>query len=212
MGTLTRAQLETDLKFRMGNRTDIDNQLTTAIQYSYDDLVTAIRIPENQETAVLQTEEGVSTVAAPDDFYAPVSVRNMTDGHRLIPITARQHDAYRDTTIQDIPTHYLWWRNEITFFPIPNSTVRIIQLRYLKRLLPLSTSTTVSSLPREWDEVIVQGGLYRLQSWMGLKQEASASLMEYNIMISKRIDRIAEFFFDPPAPSQIVTTGRTWDN
>lgn len=211
MGTLTRAQLETDLKFRLGNRTDIDAQLTTAIQYSYDELVTAIRIPENQETAVIQTSDGVSTVPVPPDLYAPMSVRNLTDGTRLAPITARQLDAYSGTPTTDAPTKYLWWRNEITFYPTPNATVRIIQMRYLKRLPALTASTSISALPREWDEVIVQGGLYRIHSWMGLKQEAQASMLEYNIMISKRIDRLSEFFLDPPSPSQVVSTGPTWN-
>jgi hypothetical protein len=212
MGTLTRAQLETDLKFRLGNRTDIDTQLTTAIQYSYDELVTSIRIPENQETAVLQTSDGIATVTAPDDLYAPMSLRNTTDGQRLIPMTARQHDTLRDTTTKDMPTHYLWWRNEFTFHPIPNATIRIIQLRYLKRLPALSATTSLSALPREWDEVIVVGGLFRLYRWMGLKTESQSALMEYNLMVSRRLDRIAEFFLDPPTPSQIVTSGRTWDN
>lgn len=211
MGSLTRAQLETDLKFRIGNRTDIDAQLTTAIQYAYDELTTSIRVPETQETAVLQTSDGVATVAVPDDFYAPVSIRNTTDGQRLKPITARQYDNLLDTTITAMPTSYMWWRNEITWIPTPDATVRIFQLRYLKRLAPLNVSTSLSALPREWDEVIVVGGLYRLYSWLGLKQESQSALMEYNLMVSRRLDRIAESFLDPPSSSQVITTGPTWN-
>lgn len=210
MGDKTRTQLEADLKFRMANRTDIDTQLTLAVQYSYDELTTSIRIPETQETAVFQTTSGVSTVPVPTDLYAPVSIRNLTDGKRLQPMTARQYDALQDTTTPGRPENYIWWRNEFIWQPTPDATARIMQLRYLKRLPALSVAGSISALPREWDEVIVQGGLARLYSWMGLKQEAQSALLEFNVMVSKRIDRLSEFFFDPPTPSQVLTTGQTW--
>src|SRR3990167_6451460 len=118
MGSLTRAQIEANVKFRLGSRTDIDAQITTAVTMAYDELVTSIRIPETQETAVLSTSSGISTYAAPANFYAPVSLRDNTNGKRLLPLSARKYNAIQNTNLPGLPTHYFWWRNEIIFYPV----------------------------------------------------------------------------------------------
>lgn len=196
MGDLTRAQLEADVKFRLGSRTDIDAQITSVVQMAYNELMTSVHIPEVQETAIMATSDGVPVYALPSDFYSLESVRNNTDGERLIQLSAKQYDEIRDTNLKQKPTHYLWWRNEITFYPMPDSTQRTILLRYMKRLPALSTVNTTSALPREWDEVIEQGAVFRLYRWMGQKSEAQAEYAEYVAMLQRRLDRLVEADYD----------------
>lgn len=196
MGDLTRIQLQNEVQFRLGNRTDIPSELTTSVQFSYNELITSIRIPENQESAVMQTVQGTSIYALPTDIYAPVNIRNATDGEKLSPLTIRLYDRLRDTTTQGKPTHYIWWRNEVIYWPPPDGTVRTLILRYLKRLPSLTADNSISALPREWDEVIIQGAYYRVLGWLKLSQEAQAEMAAFQTMVQKRIDRLAEGEFD----------------
>lgn len=195
MGDLTRTQLEAALKFRVGNRSDVTTQLTDAVKFAHDELITSLRVPETQETAALLTTTGISTYPAPSDMFAIVSLRNDTDRERLYPLSIRQLDKQHTSTTGK-PTHYAWWRNEIIFFPTPDSTQRAILMRFIKRLPSLSVAGSVSSLPREWDEVIIQGGYFRLLGWIGLKQEAQLEEVVYNRMIQRRMDRIVQSGFD----------------
>lgn len=209
MGTLTRAQLEAEVKFRLGNRSGVDANITTAVQQAYDELVTSVRVPENQETAVMTTADTVATVAVPTDLYAPLALRNATDGERLQPLSVRNYDRIRDTTTTAKPTHYLWWRNEITFWPTPDATARTILMRYMKRLPTLSATSTTTALAREWDEVVAQGAFFRMLRWLGLKEEAAVEQQEYLSMVGRRLDRLAEGQFDREDTAQPVLIERT---
>lgn len=204
----TRATLEADLKFRLGNPNDVDSQITLAIQYSYAELVTSIRIPETQESAVINLDTS-ATYAGPPDLFAPVSLRNLTDGKQLTQRSIQWYDLQRDTTTTGEPTVYVWWRNEIILQPPPDTTARTIQLRYLKRLPALSASATASALPAEWDEVIVQGGLARMQDWLGLKQEALLAWTTYSQLIQRRLDRLAEGTYTREITSEVVLPEKT---
>lgn len=191
MGDFTRAELEDEVRFRLGNRTDLDARITSATKFAYDELVTSIRVPENQETAVLSTVNLQSVYPTPLDMYFPVSIRNSTDGERLTPLSIRNYERIRGTTLANKPKFYVWWRDEIILEPRADATVRIIRMRFLKRLAALTLATTVSALPREWDEVIIQGSYIRALRWLQLKTEAQAEQAEYIAMVTRRIDRIA---------------------
>lgn len=207
----TRADLENDLKFRIGNDPDVAAQLTLAIRYAYTELTTSIRIPETQESAVitLDTANGLTTYASPLDLFAPVSLRNQTDGKPLTQRSIQWYDIQRDTTTTGMPTSYVWWRNELIIQPPNDSTARTLLLRYQKRLPDLTASTSVSALPAEWDEVIVQGGLVRMQGWMGLKQEAQIEQLNYTAMIQRRLDRLREGAYAREMTSEVETAPRT---
>lgn len=195
MGNLTRTLMEDEVRFRLGNRTDIGGQITSAVGFAYDELVTAIRVPENQESAVMTTVAGTSTYTLPTDLFSIVAVRNTSDNERLSPMNIRRYDRI-DQTISDKPTHYIWWRNEIIYFPVPNATIRTMILRYTKRLAALLTAATVSALPLDWDEVVIQGAYYRTLRWLQLKTEAQVEQQEYTLMIQRRIDRLQEGALD----------------
>lgn len=213
MGSLTRSQMVDEVKFRSGNRTDIDARCLMAVQFAYDELVTSVRVPENQESAVLSlvTDDVRTVYAAPADIYYPVAVRNQTEGERLEPMSIREYDRIKDTASRKKPTHYVWWRNELIIHP-PNDTVaRTLLMRYIKRLASLSATTSLSALPREWDEVIIQGAIYRVAKWLGLP-EAPAELAEYQMMVSRRQDRVAQATGDRNAvanPALILPTAQT---
>jgi hypothetical protein len=157
----------------------------------------------------LTTTEGQSTYAAPSDIYAPLSVRNSTDGKRLQPLSIRNYDRILNTALRQAPTHYVWWRNELILYPVPDATQRIILMRYMKRLAALTTSTSLSALPREWDEVIVQGGFFRMLRWLDLKEEAQVEQQEYIALVQRRLDRISEGQFDRDDTAQPVLIERT---
>jgi len=187
--------MEALVKFRMMNLTNIDPQITDAVTFAYDELTTSIRVPENQETASVDLVEGQSNYAVPLDLFAIVSIRNIDDGKRLTPMSARSFD--RAAIVQNgEPKRYMWWKNELLLLPANNATTRALRMRYIKRLDALSTAATLSALPREWDEIIVQGAVFRLLSWLGDKQAAQTEKAEYLQMITRRIDRISETDFD----------------
>jgi hypothetical protein len=188
--------METELKFRLGNRTDMTSQLTTAVQMAYDELVTGLKIPETEESSVLTLSTGTTTYTMPTDILFPVSVRNATDGERLEAMSIRNYDRIRDVATTGKPSHYVWWRNELIIVPPNDTTARTFLMRYRKRLVALSASTTLSALPREWDEVIIQGAYFRALDWLQLKQEGMAAKAEYMQMLQRRMDRLAEAQYD----------------
>lgn len=203
MGDLTRTQLEDEVRFRVGDRTDINARITLAVQSAYDELVTSIRVPENQETSVMTTADGQSIYPGPTDLYAIVSIRNNTDGERLVPLDIRRYDRI-DQTLSGKPTHYIWWRNEIIYTPIPDSTIRTMLMRYVRRLAGLTQTGTVTALPREWDEVVIQGAYFRTLRWLQLKTEAQAEQVEYMTMVQRRLDRLQEGMLDEDAGSRPI--------
>ncbi len=210
MGILTRAAMESHVTFRLGNRTDIATWVTDAVKFAYDDLVTSIKIPENQETAFLDLDEGQDTFSLPTDLYTIVDVRNNTDGERLTPKRIRDYDRLKILT-NNKPTNYAWWRNELIIIPANDATTRIIRMRYWKRLAALDASTDLSALPREWDEVIIQGAFFRVLGWLGLKQEEQAGKAEYIGMIQRRMNRLTESEYDHEDAAKPYLTEDTGD-
>lgn len=198
MGVLTRTQLEAEVKFRLGNRTDADSQITSAVQFAYDELATSLRIPETEESAVLTltTASTVSTYAMPSDLIYPVTIKNITDSERLEPMSIRDYDRIRDISTTGKPVKYCWYRNELIIQPPNDTTPRTLQMRYAKRLPALSTAASVSALPREWDEVIIQGAYFRMLGWLQLPEESLREKGEYVQMIQRRLNRLAEGQFD----------------
>lgn len=190
MGDLTRANMESLVKLRIGGRTDLDTTITTAITTAYDSLVSSMLFPENQETAVMVTVTGTSSYAGPTDLFYPVSLRNLTTGKPLFQLQPKQYDEILTPSRQDDITHYLWWKNYFTFYPTPGTNPNQVQLRYHRRLAALSTSGSYSALPRDWDEVIVQGGLYRILSWTNQPDDSMKEEMRYKTMVKDRVDRL----------------------
>ena len=195
MGVFTRAQMETNVKFRMGNRQDMDSLITDAVKLAYDELIIGLVVPENQETVTGAISPSVSNYALPDDFYYPLDIRNLTDDERLVYEPIREFDNHKVNIPASKPTKYTWYRGELFIYPDSNA-VKTLQIRYIKRLPALSLSTSISALPREWDEVIMQSAFVRTLSWadqgdMSLKEQGKLSTM-----ISNRMNRLAEALRD----------------
>lgn len=210
MGTLTRSAMETAVTFRLGNRTDIATQVTDAVKFAYDDLVTSIKVPENQETAFLALDEGSATYSLPANLYTIVDVRNNTDGERLKPKRIRDYDRLKPLTNAK-PTNYAWWRNELIIIPANDAITRVVRMRYLKRLDALDAPTDFTELPREWDEVVVQGAFFRVLGWLGLKQEEQAATAVYFGMIQRRMNRLTESEYDHEDAAKPYLTEDTGD-
>lgn len=209
--SLTRTQMETQIKFRLGNRTDIDSQITLAVQSSYIELATGLNIPETEETAVLtlSTTDTVKIYEMPTDILYPIAIRNETEGERLEPLSIRNYDRIKDQSTRGKPSHYVWWRNELIIWKPNDTTARTLALRYRKRPAELSASTSTSVLPLEWDEVIMQGAYFRMFDWLQMKQEAQLAKQEYVQMLQRRVNRLAEAQFDRNESAAPVLSGLT---
>jgi len=186
MGILTRTQMESHVTMRIGGRTDMASFVTDSIKMAYDAIVAGVLLPENQETASMNTVGDNPTYTLPTDFMYPVSFRNLNEEDPLQQLNPKRYDEIKNLTQTGPPTHYMWWRNQLTLFPTPDTTYTV-QLRYVKRLPELSASTSVTLIPREWDEIIIQGGFYRMLSWLdqgdlSLKEEAKYTKMVSGIM------------------------------
>jgi len=195
MGDLTRSTMETHVKFRIGNPTNVDSLITDAVKMSYDSLVTSILLPENQGVASVVLTEGISTYIGPTDFVYPIFLRNVTD---TVPLKQRSHQALdrKGSVSNGPPREYIWYGGDITFSPTPDDSSTVIQMRYMKRLPPLSATTSVSDLPREWDEVIIQGAFARMLSWMDQNDASLREEAKLDKMIASRLDRIREALRD----------------
>ena len=210
MGDLTRTQLEALVKFRTGNRENLDTQITNVVQFAYNELTTSIRIPETEELASVALVQNQSLYTLPSDLFSIVALRSIEDAKPLQRISIRDYDRQGSVTAGE-PKFYAWWRNELVITPPNNSTTRTMRLRYIKRVAALTTAGLSSALPREWDEVIVQGAIFRLFEWLGLRTEGQVAKQEYTQMIGRRLNRITESAFDYEDSAQPQLVDRTED-
>jgi hypothetical protein len=188
--------METNVKFRIGNRLDTDSLLTDAVKMAYDELVTAIRVPENQETASGSLSTGVSTYVLPTDMFSLETVRDATSDKTLKQISRRQYSQKKLVVPGGPPMEYHWWRGEIIFFPTPDVSTYVVTIDYVKRLSALSASTSLSALPREWDEIIMQAAFVKMLSWLDQVEDAAREDQRLSKMIGNRMNRLNETLRD----------------
>lgn len=175
-GVMTLAEMRTELRYNLDNRTDIsDAQLTRWLQRTYFHVgqPDIFRHRELQGTQLVTCVAQTFAYPIEDDAFAIYTVRNNTVGFKLRPRTYM--------FIQELTRHfgraayYALWERDLILFPTPDTqnAGQVLDVSYYKRPGNLTDSGAAASvLTPEWDEIIIEGAKWR--AWRTLNQPERA--------------------------------------
>lgn len=134
MGTLTRTNLEDEIRSHLGGRTDLDTRLVTALDIAQIQLARVHDFEEMQDvgtitfafTGVAATDKFILysalSDADPREFYSILLVDG-TQSRKLVKKTVRQFDQLvpdPEVAALSRPLIYVTWKNRLEIWPIPD--------------------------------------------------------------------------------------------
>jgi hypothetical protein len=165
---MTFGELKAKLKFRLGNRTDIDELIANNINRAYLDIATRERFVAGGKIITLPQRIYFPTLLSSDSFLtekdtqsydiAPdvlwvIGIKNLT---KNIPITLKTfRDFYKfiGAPFRGTPVMAYVQGTKLWFYPTPDEEYSI-EYWYKKKVQPLFNNTDVPELPEEWHEAI----------------------------------------------------------
>jgi len=163
-------QMQQELVWRVGNRTDLANRSLVWLNDAYFELLLSPRFTffETDRTFTFQTVAGGRTfniLSVVPDLWFILDLRNDTMQRKLDRYSFTEFD--RKWRVLALPTRYTRYGPNIEFDPTPDK-VYDMTMRYRLRPAELAVDGT-HMLTREWDEVIitmaVQKGWEALEQW-----------------------------------------------
>jgi hypothetical protein len=163
-------QLQAELTWRLGNRTDIAARTLTWLNDAYFELLLSPRFSYFEldrifAFATVPLQRSYNVVAMVPDLWFILDLRNETMQNKL----ARYHwsEFDRKWRVYAIPVRYTRYGPNVEMDPTPDK-VYDITMRYRLRPAEL-VAGGASMLTREWDEIIitmaVQKGWEALEQW-----------------------------------------------
>lgn len=159
MGTMTLTQLENEVRFNLGGRTDLDSRLVTFLNWAQEEIARQYTFRElhNTETGT-STVDGTQTVSMPSDLKDLYSIRLLdgTSSRKLIYVPERTFDFLvpkPDEYTEGRSTHYYIWGSSIYLWRIPDAAYSL-NIKFTKWPTALSASGDYSDLTH-LDEALV---------------------------------------------------------
>jgi hypothetical protein len=178
--------IETEVKSRLGERTDIDARLVTWINDAYFELMLSprFRFYELEKQATMQTINTLAAYDLPTDLWFILDIRDFDNGTKLRLGHWSQFD--KTSVTYGRPVRYAHFADTVELDPVPDDVYDMI-LRYKYRPPELSEgSSTV--LPREWDELIV--ALATQKGWEALENTDKA------VVAAQLVERLVRTHLD----------------
>ena len=162
MGTLTYTQLQNEVRFGLGGRTDLDSRLPYLINLAQQRLA---RIHDYDEMEVTLTTTVGNTGSNNDRFLTLPSKREvysivLLDGansRKLIQRTPQFWDRrlpMPEYWARDRVQDYIIWNNTVEMWPMPDQTYTL-RIRYTQWPADLVNPTDVSSFLQK-DEILIE--------------------------------------------------------
>ena len=189
MGNFTLDTLWQQVKFRMGQRNDLEQVGTDVLNYyemwvnqAYTQICAAdflFGVPKKVIIPQLETSVTETTTASTPYITLPTSasiirhVFDNTNHYRLRWIPEAKYVNYADrdnTSAYSNPTEWARLENKIYVHPTPNSDVSITV--FYKQMPTLLTGEATTAIGGEWDEVIVSIATYKAMLWLGEYEKA----------------------------------------
>lgn len=162
-------QLKAKVKFRVGNRTDIDNLIADNINRAYIDIATRERFVAGGKTIVFPQNFYFPTLLAEASFNTSNAIQSYTLADNVLWIIAMRNDTnnmpinlktFRDfyrfigmTTGVGSPTMAYYQNQKVWLYPIPDKSYKITYW-YKKKPALLVRNTDTPELPEEWHEAV----------------------------------------------------------
>ena len=158
MGTLTVAEMQTEIRGNMGGRTDLNARHLTWINFVQDMIARQYDFPEMDETAesTLTASQATITIATRPRAVYSFRIINASQSARLTYIPNAQWDTlipYPEDFSEAQPTHYTYWDNKFEFWRVPDAAYEY-KMRWRKYPTVLTATTEKSDYDRK-DDIIV---------------------------------------------------------
>ena len=137
-------------------------------------IVRQVEATEFQITEEITLVQGKYKYALPANFYRVQDVYYPEMYMRLRPVDLQQFDTTAPKTVEGPPAIYTTWGGEIWFFPNPNSSGEILEMRYIKAPKTLVNPTDVPEIAANYYWLLVE---YALMKAFAGEDDAEASAM-----------------------------------
>jgi hypothetical protein len=201
MGIKTFSEFQTDLKFELGQRTDLDSYLDDWVNAAYIDLCTRNRFWESKfggafdfpELHVVDdsqaTADGYAYVNTPSGVLYVEQIHDTTNDFILRGISWREYveKTGRATAASEgKPKKWVRYGERIYLNPTPDSAYNL-DISFRKVPAKMVNDSDVTDIGTEWDEVILK--LAVIQSLMRLKEYEWAEIerKEWINLVSDRL-------------------------
>lgn len=202
MGTLTLAELKTELRVILSGQSDFEPRLTSALNLSQMRIARAHRW-EELETLYTNTTGFTSTPA--DDMYLtfPSDVRDIysvrlqddANSRKLVRVPNRSWDKrIPDSTYLATgrPSHYTLYRNVMEFWPVPDAAYNLIARGIMwPTAFVTATPSAVSTLDEKDDMLIALTASWLLRS-VGEVEKSNNWFVVYKNSLAAAIDEDVE--------------------
>lgn len=166
-----------------------DDACKLLLNRAFWDMLNKIDFKEKEVSATFQTEAGTYFYTLPIALEALLRVSAVTEqGQHVIVMKSDTftYESKQDDTVTGFPTMYVHHDSGIILHPTPDAAYTI-WIYYLYSLEDLDfTNLTSTGLPRNTDEMVLYGGIYR--GFLKLKDFQSA-----NVFLSLYDKAIVEF-------------------
>lgn len=150
--------------------------LTAKLRFNIQEAETSFTTTEGTESYITPAdEESVQRVMLYDESAGDYTYLIKIDDWNMFP------KASDNTANEGPPTHYSRRNDDFILYPVPDDTYTI-RVKYRATLSDIQTSGT--SLPREWDEVILYGAIYRGFMLRGDFNRADKAEAKYATMLN----------------------------
>lgn len=179
MGTLTFVELQDEVRYGLGNRTDLDTRLGRFLNLAQQRLARMHDFDEMETRSVVTID---NTGAATDGDIVLPSLRELYsivihDGSRSRKLDARSTRWFDrmvpkpDYHTRDIPSIYMTWSNTAYLFPLPEKAyTNAVFLRWTKWPTDLTGTATSEFLQK--DELLIELALVYAYRSLGNPEEA----------------------------------------
>lgn len=166
-------EIRSEVKRRIGNRTDVEDRLGTWINDAYFDLLMEpeYSFHELDRQGLIITESGkreYSLNVFPDLWFI-LGVRDNTTEREVLRVHWKTFDRRAHT--EGAPTRYTRFGSDIIFDPTPDGIYNIL-LRYRNRVNEMVAGTS-PVIPREWHSMLTH--LAVVKAYEGLEQFEKAA-------------------------------------
>ena len=127
MGTMTLTNMEDEIRYNLGSRTDLDSRLVTFVNWAQEEIARqhAFRELEDEDTSQ-STSDGGTTLNHPTGIKDLISIKvyDGTLSRKLIYVPGRKFDGLvpkPDEYSEGRPTHYYSWGDKFYLWRIPDA-------------------------------------------------------------------------------------------
>lgn len=143
-----------EVRKSIGDRTDLDTEIKSAVNDAVVDIGMIFRIRELVSRATFATEEGLNRYALDDNVLDVITARNDTDTIPLVKGDRHEYDSldYGNSAKYGTPRKWFVDGNDLVIYAsTPDVSGYTVSYRFLLRKPAMVEDTDSFPLPRQWE-------------------------------------------------------------